>query len=269
MDNPHYAKLESNDDEALLGISSKQRDQLFTLRTALMTVCLAIAAFISGLLINAFPNKDAMCASHTVLTSPLLDELPITYTTKTFNGSFMHPNIYRQDAGPEVDSAWEALGVDYRSITVPEEKAKEAGLRDDHVKISEKYGGGYPVNVEGLHHLHCLNLLRQSLYYNFDHYHAIGKGAFKNNDRILKLHVTHCLDILRQQLMCTVDLGVFGQVWINPEEPTSFVDFNTQHTCKNFDAVRQWAQERQLPEDVPKDFLEPPIDASVILPETP
>lgn len=28
-----------------------------------------------------------------------------------FNGSFMHENVYRQGAGPEVDEAWEALGV--------------------------------------------------------------------------------------------------------------------------------------------------------------
>lgn len=29
-----------------------------------------------------------------------------------FNGTFLHENVYRQNAGPEVDAAWEALGVD-------------------------------------------------------------------------------------------------------------------------------------------------------------
>jgi hypothetical protein len=33
------------------------------------------------------------------------------------------------------------------------------------------------------------NLLRQALWYNFDYYHALGKGAFKNEDRIVQLHV--------------------------------------------------------------------------------
>jgi len=43
-----------------------------------------------------------------------------------------------------------------RSIVIPEERAAEAGLRSDQVKINPRYGGGYPANVEGLHQLHCL-----------------------------------------------------------------------------------------------------------------
>lgn len=129
---------------------------------------------------------------------------------------------------------------------MPEEEAARSGISSDQVKIHLKYGGGFPANVEGLHHLHCLvrdklfifrkrranasqNLLRQSLYYNFDYYHALGEGAFKNEDDILKHHISthrfslmpclqliakaHCLDILRQQLMCTVDVGMLGQIW--------------------------------------------------------
>jgi len=77
-------------------------------------------------------------------------------------------------------------------------------------------------------------------------------------NRILISQIAHCLDIVRQQLMCQPDTGVLGQVWWNKEMPTSFVDFNTDHKCKNFDAIRQWAKERQLPETVPTDFLQPP-----------
>lgn len=43
-----------------------------------------------------------------------------------------------------------------RPARVPPELAQLAGLTDDKVQISEKYGGGFPANVEGLHHLHCL-----------------------------------------------------------------------------------------------------------------
>lgn len=58
--------------------------------------------------------------------------------------------------------------------------------------------------------------------------------------------------------MCTVDTGVLGQVWVYPDKPEPFVDFNTKHTCKNFEAIREWAEGRQLPEDPPEDFLERP-----------
>jgi Mycotoxin biosynthesis protein UstYa len=83
--------------------------------------------------------------------------------------------------------------------------------------------------------------------------------------------IAHCLDILRQQLMCTVDTGLLGQVWWNPKEPTAFVDFNTQHTCKNYDAIRAWAEKRQLPppELSPPDLLEGPGPGSRVYPEIP
>lgn len=43
-----------------------------------------------------------------------------------------------------------------RSVVIRPEEAEETGLRRDQVKISQEYGGGFPANVEGLHHLHCL-----------------------------------------------------------------------------------------------------------------
>jgi hypothetical protein len=68
----------------------------------------------------------------------------------------------------------------------------------------------------------------------------------------------HCLDILRQHLMCTVDIGVLGQVWWNKKAPAAFPDFNTKHICRDFEGVRRWAFERQAPVDVPDDWLMPP-----------
>lgn len=43
-----------------------------------------------------------------------------------------------------------------RSVVIPESEAERSGIRHDQVKISEEYGGGFPANVEGLHHMHCL-----------------------------------------------------------------------------------------------------------------
>ena len=40
-------------------------------------------------------------------------------------------------------------------------------------------------------------MLRQGLYYNYEHYHKLGKGAFKNDDHILQLHISEsCTDLL-------------------------------------------------------------------------
>jgi len=236
----------------------------------LFAISLCFATFIGARFGGRwFVDLDATCIRHVSQFSPVVQEVDIKYDVMRFNGSFMRENIFRQDAGPEVDAAWESLGVDYRAAAVPYELAEKSGLRLDQVKIREKYGGGFPANVEGLHHLHCLNLVRKSLYYNYDYYHALGKGAFKNEDRIVRLHVSHCLDILRQQLMCNVDVGVLGQIWVDPTDTMPFVDFNTRHKCKNFEAIRQWAHDHQLPEEPPADFLQPPRAGDLIYDSVP
>jgi hypothetical protein len=110
-----------------------------------------------------------------------------------------------------------------------------------------------------------------------------GVGAFTNDENIVRHHIckfrqlppsqipeadhipaAHCLDVIRQQLMCQPDTGILGQVWWDKSAPKAFVDFNTDHKCKNFDAIRQWAEERQIPETVPMDFLKPPVNGDAI-----
>ncbi|KAM3421213.1 hypothetical protein BST61_g1621 [Cercospora zeina] len=134
-------------------------------------------------------NLDRICFEHTSRQSPLRDGIDVSWHEVMYNGSLLKENIYRQDAGPAVDAAWEDLGINYDSILVPPDAASRVGLRADQVRAKEKYGGGYVANVEGLHHLHCLNLLRQALRWNFDYYHARAEGAFLNNDFILKKHL--------------------------------------------------------------------------------
>jgi len=227
------------------------------LGTAILSACLG--AWIAQ---RERLDADAFCIRHTSQYSPIIKDVGVTYNQIQFNGSLLVSNAYRLDAGPEVDAAWKELGVDYHAARVPNEEAGKSGLASDQVKIKEEYGGGYPAHVEGLHHLHCLNLLRKSLSWNFEYYQKQGLGPFSNDANILKHHVTHCLDILRQQLMCTVDNGVLGQVWYQPPDKPlqAFVDFNTVHTCRNFDAIRNWAEKHQLPaaEDTPPDFLQLP-----------
>lgn len=203
------------------------------------------------------------------LTAPIQRDVNNNYHEVLFNGSFMKQNAFRLQAGPEVDAAWDSLGINYRSIRIPVSDAARTGLSPSQVQINPVHGGGYPANVEGLHHLHCLNLVRQSLYYNIDYYRAQGTGAFVNDEPIVRHHVSHCLDIVRQQLMCQPDTGMLGQVWWDKEEPKAFVDFNTRHQCKDFEGIRRWAEERQIEEVVPGDFLMRPRSREGVLDEIP
>ncbi|CAK4034792.1 tat pathway signal sequence [Lecanosticta acicola] len=243
----------------------------------LLSVLLGIAAGSAMLVLRGWSNnddddEDSCIRQTTMMPSPLTRDFDMTYHTQQFNGSFMEETVYRRAASPEVDAAWEALGVNYRAVRVPQEVGPQVGLAADKVQINDKYGGGYPANVEGLHHLHCLNLLRQSLYWNIDYYRAQGTGAFVNGEHVVRKHVSHCMDIIRQQLMCTVDVGMLGQVWWQPQDqqfPEAFVDFNTKHVCRNYEDVRKWAHEHQLPEEVPEDYLAPPQPGQKILDHLP
>ncbi|CZT50263.1 uncharacterized protein RSE6_11209 [Rhynchosporium secalis] len=228
-----------------------------------IAIVLPIFFSISFLALGTFLGSrwtNRSCLDHVQKYSPILKEVDNNYHMVRFNGSFMKENDFRLIGGPDskVDAAWESLGIDYSSVAVPVSEGLKSGFKSDQVQINPKYGGGFPANVEGLHHLHCLNLVRKSLYYNIDYYRSQGKGAFVNKENIVQYHVSHCLDIIRQQLMCTPDTGLLGQVWWDRSYPKAFVDFNTEHKCKNFDAIRQWAEERQISEETPLDFLKPP-----------
>ncbi|KAK0653337.1 Cyclochlorotine biosynthesis protein O [Lasiodiplodia hormozganensis] len=262
-------RLLSDDDNALYERKTPRKTRSWIATTVLVTAVACIAGFTGAWIASSnwrHNPTEISCTKQLNQFSPLWGEVDISYEVIQFNGSLLKENIFRQDASPEVDAAWESLGVNYRGVAIPADKAGKAGIAKDQVKVSEKYGGGYPANVEGLHHLHCLNLLRQTLYYNYDYYRNEGKGAFLNADHIVRKHVSHCLDIIRQQLMCTVDTGVLGQVWYKPHDAPleAYVDFNTHHKCRNFDAVRAWAEEHQMPATVPNDFLQPPAPGDTI-----
>lgn len=128
--------------------------------------------------------KTWLAWSMLTTTAPILEESPgMSVSPVLFNGSFLQENIFRKEAGPEVDAAWTALGVDClshlsrllpspmhagfaylfilyittdRPSAVPEIYAELSGIPSGHVRVSPKYGGGFIANVEGLHHLHCL-----------------------------------------------------------------------------------------------------------------
>lgn len=99
-----------------------------------------------------------------------------------------------------------------RAGVISREEGLKSGLTDAHVQRADKYGGGFFVNVEGMHHLHCLvslclsavrigrvksrrlmipqNLVRQGLSWNFPYYKRLGTGAFVNEDIIIEKHIS-------------------------------------------------------------------------------
>ncbi|CAI7675679.1 unnamed protein product [Penicillium manginii] len=259
------------DEEGILWTEDDDSDVWISATTIFLQISALAIVFVVGALLGFFwrADLDGLCGRHVSQYSPIVNDMDVKYNIVSSTGSLLRESIFRQDASPEVDAAWDSLGVNYRGIRVPAEDAEESGLAVDQVRIKDKYGGGFPAEVEGFRRLRCLNVLRQSLYYNYSYYHSRGEGVFGNNSYIVRRQVSYCLDIIRQQLMCTVDTGVVGQIWIYPENPEPYVDFETHHKCKNFEDIRQWVEKSQLPEKPPWDFLVHPGPGDRIYKEMP
>lgn len=126
-------EVEDEDAEALLSGSEKDwekqrvgRPEWLTAVSFILSVSFALTG---GIILGRymFFNKNSVCTAHvsqnstfpvwkrqTVLmetTAPLLNQIDLSYNIIRFNGSFLKENIYRHPGSPEVDAAWEALGV--------------------------------------------------------------------------------------------------------------------------------------------------------------
>jgi hypothetical protein len=91
-----------------------------------LLVGLTVGAYLGTCYAGRTVDLDDQCIKHIALpcmshschsyqanrVAPVIQEVEIEFETVSFNGSLFKKNAYRQDAGPEVDAAWEALGVD-------------------------------------------------------------------------------------------------------------------------------------------------------------
>ncbi|ETN38309.1 uncharacterized protein HMPREF1541_06340 [Cyphellophora europaea CBS 101466] len=180
--------------------------------------------------------------------SPIPRYVSLEQSTQVFNGSFQQKTIYRQPPSPETDQAWHDLGIMYGPVLIAEDDASTFGISQDHYSVSDGQSShAYPAHVEVLHQLHCLNLLRKSLFFNADYYRQQQHEEFVNEGEILETHITHCLDIIRQRLMCTADVGLvpyFPVIHADGRHSTT-PDFSRPHSCRNFDAIRRWGEEHK------------------------
>ncbi|EED21441.1 conserved hypothetical protein [Talaromyces stipitatus ATCC 10500] len=81
--------------------------------------------------------------------------------------------------------------------------------------------------VAAFHQLHCLTVIRTSLY-QFNS----GRKQLDPWD-----HITHCLDTLRQEIQCSADPTIGG--------------ISRVHECRDFEALKEWTTKRSY-----TDFLE-------------
>ena len=57
------------------------------------------------------------------------------------------------------------------------------------------------------------------------------------------VHLDHCINILRQSVQCFSDISPYVFQWDQQQREVRAYA-NVVHTCRNFDAIREWALER-------------------------
>ncbi|KAN0111035.1 protein of unknown function (DUF3328) domain containing protein [Hyaloscypha variabilis] len=121
--------------------------------------------------------------------------------SRRYDGEIFQTNKYRAAPGvyPEsIDKAWTAIGGGVRVLRLDGEEVRKIGVTDDdpfrplHIIPDEE--GGYAGVLEVFHLLHCLGRIRESQFYNWDHYH---KTPFWQGPLdIAAEHNEHCFDAI-------------------------------------------------------------------------
>ncbi|KXX81067.1 Membrane protein PTM1 [Madurella mycetomatis] len=115
---------------------------------------------------------------------------------------------------------------------------REEADRVDAV-VSED-GGHYFVVPHVRHSLHCVNYLRKVAY---DKWYP---SVHESQDHIpdFYTHVDHCVETLRETIQCNGDLTPVPHVW-SEKKQMYLADTMLEHTCRDFDALLAWQDERE------------------------
>ncbi|KAJ5612189.1 hypothetical protein N7510_005383 [Penicillium lagena] len=207
--------------------------------------------------------SDLKCLQRTSAYSPILNDIPTTLTEIRMNGTFTFPSIYRGEPSPEIDAAWDRVSM-LRPLDIhltDAEFLKIGRSVETAARNAPENGGGFFLQPEFSHQLHCVNLLRKVSHFKFGYYKPRDPD-FTDNVELFKTHIDHCTEMLRQFIMCHADVGIVTAHWID-QRRAAWPDFNTNKVCRDFDAILEWAQDHQLPPGTP---LRPskPLGASAL-----
>ena len=182
--------------------------------------------------------------------APILDLIDIPLLTKTMNGTLMDVDpvpFSRQAPSPSVDAAWDRIST-RNPIVIGRSDVLALGKDPDNAaRWPASFGADkYVGKIDVFHQIHCLNMLRQSLRWNFDYYYAAEFPPGKSVDTFHTSHVDHCVSILLENLMCTANVDIYTHFWMDAQVH-AFPDFNINHKCRDFDAVLAWQEANSIP----------------------
>ncbi|OKL63821.1 hypothetical protein UA08_01095 [Talaromyces atroroseus] len=176
------------------------------------------------------------------LQSPA-DEAPeiLEWQPQVFKSNFHEDRTpWQGPPSDTVDKAWDDLYQNIGIVTV--NKSLAAKLPDETIEVPG-LDGQYVLGLGVFHQLHCLNMMRKSMY---PERYGGTEGMSMENAEMIWNHLEHCVDQLRQVIMCYGDLSTVSWEW-DEEGDVPVSKFGATRMCRNFDNIHKWATNRAFP----------------------
>ncbi|KAF4157218.1 hypothetical protein CNMCM6936_002633 [Aspergillus lentulus] len=160
----------------------------------------------------------------------------LRYKNVVFNSGWGdQKSIYMGPPSEENNKAWDDVHVAPAMVKISASDAAKLVNKTVPIPDGSGYSSGYYlIGLDVFHQLHCLDMLRKVLW---------GVDMHNPNDEEAMHHLDHCIEMIRQSLMCSADITVDVWAW-NEEKQMVTVRADNMHTCRDFEAIRQWALER-------------------------
>ncbi|CAN8099826.1 unnamed protein product [Discula destructiva] len=239
MKSARYTRVQADDVVVQNETWSRRRD--WVIATLLFTT-IALAC-LSALMLVELSRLQSSSYRRGFLTE--LDSIRkvISIEETVFGGGLVYDdadNLYREitpgqpqfvgPPSPDIDAAWDGLLRPLGMVLTGDDASSVAG------KTFEEDEGSWLLTLDVYHSLHCVNMLRQSL--DVDYYQGATQDFLT-----YRTHIDHCLDYLRQALQCASDLTPLTYQY-SQTRGRRYPIFGAVHTCRNFDAIHDWAVKR-------------------------
>ncbi|OAA36116.1 hypothetical protein BBO_08288 [Beauveria brongniartii RCEF 3172] len=183
--------------------------------------------------------------------SPILDDVEIPSFTAKINGTLFpkeHRSIAREEPSSVNDEAWHKFEKVLTHVVTRDEIIKLGKDPETVARFEDEYWGmgndAYMVQLDVMHQIHCLNLLRKAAFAEYPGY-SPELGPF---DKMWWIHLSHCTDILLQNIQCAANTEVLTLAWVESRD-VPWPDFSVNRQCRDFDTLVKWQQEHAVDAD--------------------
>ncbi|KAH3631723.1 hypothetical protein KXW27_001596 [Aspergillus fumigatus] len=167
-------------------------------------------------------------------------------------------SIAREEPGAENDAAWGQYEKILTHVVTRDQILKLGKDPETVARFDNDYWGmgddAYMVQMDVMHQIHCLNLLRKAAFADYPGY----EPELDEKDKMWWIHLGHCTDILLQNIQCNANTEFLTLNWVEDRQ-APWPDFSVNRKCRDFNALLDWQHSNAVDPDkfdrmpVPKD----------------